>query len=91
MTGRSATSSTPACRLHTCSKRGQNPYRSPLLAEALLFTSGMAVAAALSFRAAAVAANSITVACLAVLLQVAAYARSYNYPKLLTYALAVAW
>jgi hypothetical protein len=62
---------------------------SPLLAEALLFASGLAVAAALSFRAAALAAGSITVACFAVILRVAAYPRSYNYPKLLTYALAV--
>src|SRR5688572_831133 len=62
---------------------------SPLLAEALLFASGLAVAAALSFRAAALAAGSITVAYFAVILEVAAYPRSYNYPKLLTYALAV--
>jgi len=62
---------------------------SPLLAEALIFASGLAVAAALSFRAAALAAGSVTVALFAVMLQVGAYPRSYNYPKLLVYALAV--
>jgi hypothetical protein len=65
----------------------------PFLAETVLFVSGFALAAALSFRLAVLASGSASIAVVATALQVAAYPRSYGYPKLVVYALAVtaAW
>jgi hypothetical protein len=64
--------------------------KSPFLSEAILVASGFAVAAALSFRVAARAAQSTLVAALAVAAQIALYPRTYSYPKLLVQAIAVA-
>jgi hypothetical protein len=65
----------------------------PFVAEALLFGAGFAAAAALSFRAVTLATGSAAIALVAVTLQVASYPRTYSYPKLLVYAMAilVAW
>lgn len=60
-----------------------------LLAETLLFASGLAVAAALTFRLALVATGSLAISLGAVALQVLAYPRPYSYPKLLVYAVAI--
>jgi hypothetical protein len=61
----------------------------PFLAEALIFVSALALAAALSFRLAFIASGSLLLASAAVVLQAALYPRSYSYPKLLVYALAL--
>lgn len=62
---------------------------SPFLAEALLFAGGFAVAAALTWRLSLLASGSFVIAAIAVVLQAAAYPRSYGYPKLLVYAIAI--
>ena len=62
----------------------------PFLAEALLFATGFAIAAALSYKLAAAVSGSVLAGVFAVAVQVLAYPRSYNYPKLLVYAVAVA-
>jgi hypothetical protein len=67
--------------------------KSPFVAEAVVVSLGFAVAAALSFRLAAVISGSLLAAALAVAAQVALNPRTYSYPKLLVHAIAltVAW
>jgi len=61
----------------------------PFLAEALTFVPALALAAALNVRLATLASGSVPLALGAVLLQVAMYPRSYGYPKILVYAVAM--
>lgn len=61
----------------------------PYLAEALIFIPAFALAAALSFRLAWLASGSFLLAAGAVAVQVALHPRSYSYPKLLVYAVAL--
>jgi hypothetical protein len=68
----------------------QSLSTAPLLAEGILVATAFAVTAAVSLRLAARASGSFLLALAVVLLQVAIYPRSYSYPKLLVYALAIA-
>jgi len=67
--------------------------KSPFLAEALVVGLGFAIAAALSFRLAALLTGSLMAAAVAVAAQVALNPRTYSYPKLFVHAVAltVAW
>jgi hypothetical protein len=67
--------------------------KSPFLAEALVVSLGFAIAAAMSFRLAALLTGSLMAAALAVAAQVALNPRTYSYPKLFVHAVAltIAW
>jgi hypothetical protein len=68
-------------------------FKSPFYSEAIVVGLGFAIAAALSFRLAALISGSALAAALAVFAQVALAPRTYSYPKLLVQAVAltVAW
>jgi hypothetical protein len=68
-------------------------FKSPFYSEAIVVGLGFAIAAALSFRLAALISGSALAAALAVFAQVALAPRTYSYPKLLVQAIAltVAW
>lgn len=67
----------------------QYVVQAPLLSETLIFGVGFALAATLSFRLALLVSGSVLVSAGAVLLQIALNPRTYSYPKLLVYAVAL--
>ena len=64
--------------------------KAPFLSEAIIVALAFAIAAALSFRAAALVSQSILAAAIATIAQVMIYPRTYSYPKLLVQAIAIA-